>query len=248
MERASSIIREGYVVAFTGAGISTASGIPDYRGPNGLWKRFDPRDFTIDVFLSDPKRYWARRLERKKNAGFDPLKASPNPAHTALTDLQQMGLLREIITQNTDGLHQKAKSTRVVELHGNANQCVCIDCGRKYPTLWAEEIAEKIGDPPLCSECNRPLKPDVVLFGEQLNSLSMELASQAVTNCRSVLVVGTTASVYPASIFPRIAKRSGAKLLEINQEPTELTDKIADLSILGDCSEILPELLSGLRE
>jgi len=246
-ERALQILRRGYTVAFTGAGVSTPSGIPDYRGPNGLWKQFDPKDFTLEAFLSDPEKYWIKRMERKK-AGFDILDAKPNPAHFAITEMQKLDLIREIITQNTDGLHQKANSSRVIELHGSAIHCVCIECGKRYPAREAEETFAKTSMAPKCPKCNKILKPDVVFFGEKLDSLNLELATQSVTNCKSILVVGTTASVYPASIFPRIAKRAGAQLLEVNEGPTELTDNLADLTLLGNCAEILPNLVSCLKE
>lgn len=244
----SSVLRGGELIAFTGAGISTASGIPDYRGPAGVWRIFDPKDFTIDVFLSDPDYYWSKRIERKKVFGVDPLKVSPNSAHTALTQLQQRGLLREIITQNTDGLHQKAGSKQVIELHGNASQCKCLKCGRLYPTMVAEEFAERSKKPPVCENCDYPLKPDVVLFGESLDNSKLEEAEKAVANCKSMIVVGTTAAVYPAAAFPRLAKSRGSRIIEINQEETELTNSISDVSLLGDCSKLLPSIVGQVLE
>ncbi|MDG7001106.1 MAG: hypothetical protein JRN15_18585 [Nitrososphaerota archaeon] len=236
------ILKGGRVVAFTGAGISTASGIRDYRGPDGLWKIFDQKDFTIDTFMRSPSEYWKKRILRKR-AGFNPLFAEPNPAHFALHDLQEMKLVREIITQNTDGLHQKAGSTDVIELHGNASRCVCTKCSKSFSTLWADEFAESNSMPPLCDVCRLPLKPDVVMFGESLNPRNLELASQAAMNCEAMLVIGTTASVYPASMYPRIAKRTGAKIIEINAEETELSRDLVDESAIGDCSKILPMLV-----
>jgi NAD-dependent deacetylase len=246
IERTISILKQGNIVAFTGAGISTASGIPDYRGPSGVWRTFDPKDFTIDVFLSNPDYYWSRRIERKKSYPFDAINALPNPAHIALTRLQKKGLLREIITQNTDGLHQKAGSEDVIELHGNASQCICIECKKKYSTSSAEEIAQKTKSAPLCEDCKYPLKPDVVLFGESLNHDDLNRAEAAASKCNSMLVIGTTAVVFPAAAIPRIAKRRGAALIEINQEETELTGRVADLTILGDSSQILPVITTRL--
>ena len=240
------ILREGHCVAFTGAGISTASGIKDYRGPGGLWKIFGPNDFTIDTFRRSPSEYWAKRIARKR-AGFDPLRAKPNPAHYALNEMQGMQVVREIITQNTDGLHQKAGSTSVIELHGTASRCICTSCFKVFPTSWADEFAERNSRPPLCDVCSLPLKPDVVMFGESLDPRNLELASQAAMNCKSMMVIGTTASVYPASMYPRIAKRTGAKIIEINAEETELSRDIVDESLIGDCSRILPALVEKLR-
>ncbi|MCL5066784.1 MAG: NAD-dependent deacetylase [Thaumarchaeota archaeon] len=240
------ILKHGRAVAFTGAGISTASGIRDYRGPDGLWKIFDPNDFTIDTFKRSPSEYWMKRIVRKR-AGFDPLHAKPNPAHFALNELQKMQLVREIITQNTDGLHQKAGSKDVIELHGSASRCVCMRCSKAFPTLWADEFVETNSSPPLCDVCGLPLKPDVVMFGESLNPRNLELASQAAMNCESMMVIGTTASIYPASMYPRIAKRTGAKIIEINAEETELVRDLVDESVIGDCSKILPLLVEKLR-
>ncbi|MDG6922626.1 MAG: NAD-dependent deacylase [Nitrososphaerota archaeon] len=240
------ILRDGHSVAFTGAGISTASGIRDYRGPQGLWKIFDPNDFTIDTFRRSPSEYWAKRIERKK-AGFDILGAKPNKAHIALKELQEMQIVREIITQNTDGLHQKAGSKQVIELHGNARCCVCPKCSKKYPTSWADVYAEEHSTPPLCDGCGISLKPDVVMFGESLDPRNLELASQASMNCKSMMIIGTTASVYPASVYPRIAKRTGAKIIEINAEETELSRDIVDESWIGDCSESLPLIAERLK-
>ncbi len=233
-------------MAFTGSGISTASGIKDYRGPNGLWKIFDPNDFTIDTFRRSPSEYWAKRIARKR-AGFDPLRAKPNPAHYSLNEMQRMQVVREIITQNTDGLHQKAGSTSVIELHGTASRCICTSCFKVFPALWADEFAERNLRPPLCDLCSLPLKPDVVMFGESLDPRNLELASHAAMNCKSMIVIGTTASVYPASMYPRIAKRTGAKIIEINAEETELSRDIVDESLIGDCSSILPMLVDKLR-
>lgn len=246
IDRIVSILSQGNIVAFTGAGISTASGIPDYRGPSGVWRTFDPKDFTIDVFLLNPDYYWSRRIERKKTFAFDALNALPNPAHNALTKLQEAGLLHEIITQNTDGLHQKAGSEEVIELHGNASRCICLECKKIYSTSSAEEHAERTKTAPLCEDCKYPLKPDVVLFGEALNHDDVNRAEAAASKCKSMLVIGTTAVVFPAAAIPRIAKRRGATVIEINQEETELTGKVADLTVLGDCSQILPKIAARL--
>lgn len=245
IDRTVSILRHGNIVAFTGAGTSTGSGIPDYRGPYGVWRMFDPKDFTIDVFLSNPDYYWSRRIERKKTYSFA-LNAQPNPAHHALAKLQGSGLLLEVITQNTDGLHQKAGSKHVIELHGNASQCICLECKKKYPTSSAEEFAERTKSAPLCEDCKYPLKPDVVLFGESLDHDDINRAEAATSKCNSMVVIGTSAVVYPAAALPRIAKRKGAIVIEINKEETELTGKVADLTFLGDCSKILPKITARL--
>jgi NAD-dependent deacetylase len=247
IDQAARILSKGNVVAFTGAGISTASGIPDYRGPNGIWKKFDPSDFSIETFLRDPKYYWSKRLERKKVSSIDVLNAIPNQGHYSLKSMQDLKLLNEIITQNTDGLHQKSGSKEIIELHGNASKCVCLSCGRKYDTKDCEESFQRTLSTPLCKNCNYPLKPDVVLFGEQLDNSNLRRASVAVSNCDSMIVAGTSALVYPAAEFPRIAKIKGASIIEVNQEETAFTRSVADVSIMGDCSEVLPEILNRLK-
>jgi NAD-dependent deacetylase len=248
IREAALILSRRESVAFTGAGVSTASGIPDYRGPNGVWKVFDPKDFTIDVFLSDPNYYWRKRIERKRVFKMDPLTAIPNPAHHALTELQRTGILNEIITQNTDGLHQKAGSQDVIELHGNASNCICLKCSKKYPTSACECFTEKSGTAPLCGDCHYPLKPDVVLFGESLDRNKLDASFRAASRCKSIMVIGTSALVYPAASVPRIAKREGAKLIEMNQEETELTNSISDVSLIGDSSELLPKIVELIRK
>ncbi len=204
------------VVAFTGAGISVESGIPDFRSPGGLWTEFPPEEYaTLDVFLRDPAKAW--RLYRavgKKLQG-----KQPNPAHHALVGLEQAGRLDLIVTQNVDGLHQAAGSGAVLEVHGDHRHVQCLRCDWLGP-VQPEQRADS-GEVPECPECRHPLKPNVVLFGEGVRE--MEAASEAMRRCDLLLVVGTSAQVYPAAGLPAIVKEHGGLIFEFNQEETTLT-------------------------
>lgn len=232
------------IVAFTGAGISTPSGIPDFRSEkSGLWENVDPqRVASIYGFRKEPQAFfkWVRPLARATRD------AKPNPAHYALVTLEKMGKLKAIITQNIDMLHTRAGNNNVFELHGHMRLATCINCFREYP---GEPIIEKVledGDVPHCPECNGVLKPNVILFGEQLPYDQMMGAKKAVRNTDLCIVVGSSLEVAPASDIPLIAKRNGAKLVIINKEATVL-DRFADLLIPGDAATILPDIIKQLE-
>jgi NAD-dependent deacetylase len=196
-------------VVLTGAGISAESGIPTFRSKDGLWKKVDPMVYaSIEVFRRDPSKYWQIRGDFIRN--YDTY--TPNAAHRVLVELEQMGIVRRVITQNIDGLHRKAGSRRVVEIHGSLREITCQQCGRTY---LAPDIPE--GNPPHCG-CGGVLKPNTVLFGEQLPPEEMEVAIRESSTCRVMLVIGTSAVVYPAAHLPAVAKRHGAIIVEINIE------------------------------
>lgn len=196
-------------VVLTGAGISAESGIPTFRSKDGLWERYDPMVYaSVEVFRRDPSKYWQIRGDFIRN--YDTY--SPNAAHRALVELEQMGIVRRVITQNIDGLHRKAGSRRVVEIHGSLREINCQQCGKTY---LAPNIPE--GNPPHC-ECGGVLKPNTVLFGEQLPPEALEAAIRESSTCRVMLVIGTSAVVYPAAHLPAVAKQHGAKIVEINIE------------------------------
>lgn len=237
-ELARAIVRGGGAAALTGAGISVASGIPDFRSPRGLWSRFDPMEYaTIEAFRADPEKVWRflRELERIVRG------ARPNAAHRALAALEEQGWLEGIATQNVDGLHQAAGSRRVIELHGSGRALVCLGCGRRYPA--AERAG--LGDPPRC-RCGRILKPDAVLFGEMLPLGAYERALALVRGVPVLLVIGTSAAVYPVAELPREARAAGALVCEFNLEPTELTGGVAQLTIRGPADRTLPALLEAV--
>lgn len=231
------------IVAFTGAGISTESGIPDYRGPGGVWEKNTPP--TIGDFRENPETraaYWRERRERYP-ALRDTL---PNSGHFALTRLQDAGLLSTVITQNIDGLHQKAgiHPDRVIELHGTAHRVRCIDCG----TTWAaEEIQRRLEDEPLppCEVCGGRLRGATILFGEALPQQALQAAVEAARGADLMLVVGSSLIVQPAARLPEIAVASGARLSIINNEPTPL-DHLADVLVRGGAGAALGALADAL--
>ncbi len=227
-------------IAFTGAGISVESGIPDFRSSTGLWSKYNPEEYaTIDAFRDDPKKVW-RMLKEMANLLSE---AKPNPAHVGLAYLEKVGKLQAVITQNIDGLHQAAGSRNVIEFHGSNSTLSCLSCDF---TVAAETFS--IDDlPPTCPQCSAILKPDVVFFGEPIPFEAYRRAMDAASTCDLVLVVGTSAVVYPAADVPIRAKEIGAKVIEINIEPTPLTYRVSDYLIQGQCGEILPQVVESLK-
>lgn len=223
------------LVAFTGAGLSAESGIPTYRGAGGLWSKYDPSKYAdINYFMQDPSYYW----NFFKEVQYPILKdAQPNAAHFALAELEKQGKLILSITQNIDGLLQIAGQENVCELHGNTRKIKCLNCDKKYPM---EEIYQLLDEklPPDCPGCKGLLKPDVVLFGEQLPQDELNKAYHAAQMCDTFLVVGSSLVVYPAAQVPVIAKSKGAILVIVNIDPTPL-DGEADLVINMKASEVL---------
>jgi NAD-dependent deacetylase len=240
-ELADRIRESGYAVALTGAGVSTESGIPDFRSPrSGLWTQASPMEVaSVEGFLSNPQRFyefWRERFAKLTDA-------EPNITHKVLAKLEAQEKLKAVITQNIDGLHRKAGSKRVIEVHGSYAQGVCVQCGRRYAIEDILAKSEQSGVPH-CDGCNGLLKPDVVLFGELLPPAFSEAEREA-ARCDLLLVLGSSLEVYPvAGLVPR-AKHSGARVAILNRDPTEF-DSIADLVIharLGPTMERLAELL-----
>jgi len=226
------------VVALTGAGISVESGIPAFRGTQGLWGKYDPMEYaTLHAFVQSPRKVWEMLSEMVSLCGG----AAPNAAHAGMAALERIGVVRAVITQNVDGLHQAAGSRRVIEYHGNMEALVCISCWKRYPTRerWTP------GSVPLC-DCGEILKPDVVLFGEPIPWLAQEQAEEEARTCGVLLVIGTSAQVSPACDIPRIAKESGAAVVEVNPEPTSLTVSVTDIHLRGSASVALRLLLDEL--
>ncbi|MBM4330324.1 MAG: NAD-dependent deacylase [Deltaproteobacteria bacterium] len=223
------------VVALTGAGISVESGIPDFRGPAGIWEKFDPMEYaTIEAFSANPKKVWAML----KEMGSLLEKSKPNPAHISLAKLEEMGYLHSVVTQNIDNLHQAAGSKRVIEFHGSGQRLICMICSRMY-----ERQEVKLDTlPPRCS-CNGVLKPNIVFFGEPIPWGAHLEAREEAGNCGLMLVIGTSAVVSPACDLPAIAKRAGATIVEINLEETQLTRYISAWILKGSASLILHALL-----
>jgi len=224
-------------VAFTGAGISVESGIPHFRGEGGLWTMFDPYKVAhIDTFRRDPAQYWTYSLNHRR------ADAEPNAAHLALVELERRGLLRAVVTQNTDGLHQKAGSGRVIELHGSSQAVVCLDCEARFPRADIDRLNRE-RCPPSCPACGGSyLKPTVVLFGEPLPEDALSEAQALAIESDVVLVVGSSLQVFPAAGIPRLARENGADICIVNAEPTPFDDRAA-VVIHGKAGEVLPEIL-----
>jgi NAD-dependent deacetylase len=225
-------------VVLTGAGISAESGIQTFRSKEGLWKKYDPAVYaSIEVFRRDPSKYWEIRGDFIRN--YD--RYQPNPAHLALARMEQAGLVGAVITQNIDGLHKKAGSREVIEIHGSLREIHCLTCGKRYT---APRIPE--GPTPRCA-CGGVLKPNTVLFGEQLPQKALEDAYRAARTCRLMLVIGTSAVVYPAAHLPSLAKQQGAVIVEINIERAFAAADYVLLEKAGTAMTRLLEEISALE-
>jgi NAD-dependent deacetylase len=243
---ADMITKANKVVVFTGAGISTESGIPDFRGPGGLWTKYDPDDFTIDKFLGSTatrKKMWQRLRE-----GGLMEDAEPNAAHYAIVELEKMGKLSALVTQNIDNLHQKAGShpDLIRELHGNMQMLVCLNCRERYPIAIIKERYAYTDDVPTCEYCRGILKPDVIFFGEALPQQTLAQATREAEECDVMLVIGSSLVVYPAAYIPVYAKQSGADLVIINKGPTE-QDTLANVRIDAAAGETMTKILERLK-
>lgn len=234
-EAAEAIRRSTCTVALTGAGVSAESGIPTFRGAGGIWEKYPQERFaTIEAYRSDPDAVWQFWCELGKTLGS----CKPNPAHLALARLEQSGHLQAVITQNIDNLHQAAGSRKVVEYHGNAANLVCLACAVRAP--MDSETAG--GRAPRCSICGGLMKPDVVMFGEDVSLRSVQESEAYAGRCTVMMVVGTSAQVYPAAWLPYLAKSRGAYIVEMNIEPTEFTNSVTDAFLEGAVGSTLPRL------
>jgi NAD-dependent deacetylase len=230
-------------VVFTGAGISTESGIPDFRSPGGFWERYKPIDFGEFVASREARREsWLRRFAA--SAVLDA--ALPNRGHLAIAELVRRGRVSTVITQNIDGLHQASgvPEDRVVELHGSTRYARCLSCERRYELDVVRARFESSGEPPDCDDCGGLLKTATISFGQPMPAVPMRLAESATLAADLFIAVGSSLVVYPAAGFPTLAKRRGAKLVIVNREPTEL-DAAADLVIHGEAGAVLEALVAG---
>ncbi len=237
---AKDILQSKKTIAFTGAGISVESGIPDFRGTGGLWEKYDPEEYAhIHAFYANPDRVWSMLKEMFVLV----MEARPNLAHLGLAELERMGLLSSVVTQNVDGLHQAAGSKNVIEFHGSHRTLSCLKCSTKIAgsSLTMEDL------PARCPRCSSLLKPDVVFFGEPIPWEAQTLSFKESRSCTAVLVIGTSAVVYPAASIPVTAKENGATIIEINKEPTPLTDEISDYLICGSAGQIVPAIIEEVR-
>ncbi|HEY57226.1 MAG TPA: NAD-dependent deacylase [Anaerolineae bacterium] len=244
-EAAAYIRHARYGVVLTGAGISTPSGIPDFRSTgSGLWDKYDPFEVaSLNAFRHHPERFfeWVRPLTREM------MNAQPNPAHYAIAQLEQAGYFKTIITQNIDGLHQRAGSKQVIEVHGTLNTATCTRCFRTYPKETFLEAFLQSGEIPRCPECGGILKPDVVLFGEQLPWKAWSAAEKAARQCDLMFVAGSSLEVTPVANLPLIAVQSGAALIIVNHTPTYI-DIRADVVLRGDVANIIPRIAQAVLQ
>jgi NAD-dependent deacetylase len=224
-------------VVLTGAGISAESGIPTFRSRGGLWEKYDPAIYaSIDVFKVDPSKYWTIRGDFIRN--YDDYQ--PNNAHRALAELETMGIVKTVITQNIDGLHKKAGSKNVIEIHGSLREIYCLNCGRLYTAPGVPD-----GTPPVCESCGGVLKPNTVLFGEQLPPDALTNAQRESVMCSVMLVIGTSANVYPAAAMPDLARQNGAAIIEVN---IERAFPYVDYFLEGKAGTVLPRMAAEIKK
>lgn len=228
-------------IAFTGAGISVESGIPPFRGQGGLWNKYDPKFLDINYFHDYPDKSWDV-IYKIFYEFFS--NAKPNKAHVALAEMEKMGFLQGVITQNIDNLHQQAGTRVIHEFHGNSTQLICKHCGQKYPVN--KEILKKI--PPRCNNCDSILKPDFIFFGESIPEPAMSDSFAEATKADLFILIGTTGEVQPAAMIPFTAKRNNAKIIEVNTVPSNYTGEITDIFLQGQAGEIMEKLLNYLKE
>ena len=227
-------------VGFTGAGVSVESGIPPFRGKDGLWNKYDPGILDLSYFYSNPEDSWAVI----KEIFFDFFgSAKPNSAHKALAEMEKLGLLSSVITQNIDNLHQEAGNTLVYEFHGNSRNLVCKECDITYPVT--EGLIKDL--PPRCEKCNSVLKPDFIFFGEMIPEYAHRKSVEEAQKAQVFIVIGTTGEVVPASLIPQKAKENGVKIIEVNPKKSLFTDSITDIYLKGRASEVMPELLGKIK-
>lgn len=240
LAEAARVIREAKrTVAFTGAGISAESGVPTFRGENGLFAQYDPACLDIHYFDSRPEEAW----KGIKTVFYDKFsQAQPNAAHISLAAMEQRGLLQGVITQNIDCLHQKAGSKDVTEFHGSSQRLVCRSCDHK---VAIEEVSLEIL-PPVCAQCQAILKPDFVFFGESIPAQAYRRAVSETLAADVWLVIGTTGEVMPASTLPLEASRNGNQIIEINIQPSSYTGSITNIYLEGKATEVLQKLLEEM--
>ena len=243
-DAAAIIASSKYVTCLTGAGISVESGIRPFRGPGGLWtEKGEPPMDGYRRFLRDPKGYWERRLERMGEFGLSLSNKEPNPGHVALARLEEIGVLRSLVTQNIDNLHYAAGSVNVLEIHGNTKWYRCVECMSRWPN---EEFEVK-DIPATCPECGGLVKTDTVMFGEPIPMKVLERCFEESERSDCMIVAGTSATVTPAASLPLIVKRNAGKLIEINIRESEIT-YACDVNIFAPSGESLPLLVQEIEK
>jgi len=245
-EAAGLITSSKFAVVLSGAGMSTESGITDFRGPDGLWKKIDPKFASIDYLeemLTNPdslEKYMGMLAPMIQKL----INAKPNAAHVAIAELERMGRIKAVITQNIDALHQRAGSRNVIEVHGTYKTATCMGCGKKY--TFEELIRRVAAGKFLWCDCRSFIKPDVVFFGEALPGEALSAAFDLSQRCDLMLVVGSSLVVYPIASVVDIARVRGAKIVMVNMEPTE-KDYLADVVINAKLGEVIPAIAAKIR-
>jgi len=245
MERAARILAGAErVVVSSGAGMSKESGIPTFRDAmEGLWANFGPQALATEAgFRRDPRTVWSWYAWRRERVAD----ARPNPGHLALARMEALVPELVVVTQNVDGLHREAGSTDVIELHGNIRRVKCLDRGHPYDGPLPPFAEGEAQDPPPRPVCGSPLRPDVVWFGEMLPADAVERAWDVAARCDALLLIGTSGTVWPAAELPLVARRGGARIIEVNPTPSELTHA-ADVFLAGPAGQVLPALLDAVR-
>ncbi len=242
------IVNANKIVVFVGAGLSTESGIPDFRSPGGVWEKYNPEDFYFQNFISNQKsreKYWQMATEM-----YDAMKeAKPNAGHIAIAELERLGKLDCLITQNIDGLHFKAGNTegKVLELHGTAMYVACLDCKKRYERSSIQERISKGDSAPICDECKGLLKPATISFGQSMPEKETAEAYKRSEECDLFIVIGPSLVVHPAAYMPVVAKRGKARLAIINRDETAC-DGMADIIINGDAGPIMAAIVSKVKQ
>jgi len=246
LNRAKELIfNSNKILVFSGAGLSTESGIPDFRSPGGIWSKYDPNDFYFDRIIADERareKYWKMSTEM-----WETMKdARPNKGHLAVKKLEDMGKLLCIVTQNIDNLHQKAGNSpeKIIEIHGTAITVSCLSCRKKWPRAEIQEWIKQGIRVPQCDRCGGILKPDTISFGQAMPPDKLELAYRMAQVCDLCLVLGSSLVVYPAADIPHHAKRNGANLIIINRDPTPM-DGLADVVLRESIGNVLEQILGG---
>ncbi len=240
-EAVDLIIHSNHTTGFTGAGVSVESGIPPFRGENGLWNKYDPGILDLDYFYSHPLDSW----KVIKEIFYDFFgSAKPNKAHYALAEMEKMNQLHAVITQNIDNLHQEAGSQTVYEFHGNSRNLICQECGRKYEV--SDELIAEL--PPKCEKCGTILKPDFIFFGEMIPEYAYSKSIEEAENAEVFIVIGSTGEVIPASMIPSMAKKNNVKIIEVNPNHSFFTHSVTDIFLQGKATEVMAELVDTIEK
>jgi NAD-dependent deacetylase len=257
IERAARyIVESSYAIALTGAGMSTESGIPDFRGPQGVWTKNPEAERRAYLgwqrFQEDPKAWWEERMAASTSALGNLVERQPNAGHYALVELEKMGVVKCLVTQNVDGLHEKAGQQRLMEYHGSFAKLRCIECNARFrrDQFDLQGLLQKGQLPPTCPSCGGIVKTDGVGFGEPIPSDVAQGSLEEAWKCDLMLICGTSAVVYPFANLPRVARQRGvATIIEINAEPTPLTHEgVSDFIIQGKTGEVLPVIVEEVKK